>query len=351
MNRKPEPGNSEKLDLADIGLRALQIFAAVEETGSMTLAADRVGLSRSGISQHVANLENTLGVQLFDRAARPLKLTPVGYILRRHAHRILEAMSDARTELMEASLSTLAELRLGIIDDLDTSVTPELMMHLRERFPKALLSVTSGRSDHLVEQLENRSADIILSGLLPDSRIRHMDFPILREPFMIVARSGLLDYDGDLRSQLQELPYIQYNTTMPIGQAISQQLRRLRIDLNPLAAFESSRSVFAMLQKSGGWAITTPLCLLDSRADLGRLDSHRLPFAAFSRTIRMIARSEELGHLPANLAHQTRRLLTEKFQQEFTALPTWIGAETVILGDDGQPVVRATASVEVQAEC
>ena len=349
MSRKPEPGNNDKLDLADISLRALQVFVAVEETGSMTLAATRIGLSRSGVSQHITNLENTLGVQLLDRAARPLKLTPVGYTLRRHAHRILEAMSDARTELMEASLSTLAELGLGIIDDLDTSVTPELMTHLRKRFPRALLSVTSGRSDHLVKQLENRGADVILSGLLPDARIRHEDFPILREPFMIVAPTGLFDSHHDLRRQMQERPYIQYNTTMPMGQVISQQLRRLRIELKPLAAFDSSRSVFAMLQKSGGWAITTPLCLLDSRADLGRLDCHRLPFAAFSRTIRMIARSEELGHLPASLAQLTRELLTEKFEQEFAALPAWIGAETVILADDGQPVRQEAASSFVQA--
>ncbi|MEO1159271.1 MAG: LysR family transcriptional regulator [Pseudomonadota bacterium] len=349
MSRKPEPGNNDKLDLADISLRALQVFVAVEETGSMTLAATRIGLSRSGVSQHITNLENTLGVQLLDRAARPLKLTPVGHTLRHHAHRVLEVMSDARTELMEASLSTLTELCLGIIDDLDTSVTPELMTHLRTRFPRALLSVTSGRSDHLVAQLENRGADIILSGLLPDARIRHMDYPILREPFMIVAPSGLLDSDQDLRRQIQERPYIQYNTNMPMGQAISQQLRRLRIEPKSLAAFDSSRSVFAMLQKSGGWAITTPLCLLDSRADLGRLDCHRLPFAAFSRTIRMIARSEELGHLPANLAQLTRQLLTEKFEQEFTALPAWIGAETVILGDDGQPVRQAAASASAQA--
>lgn len=338
MTRKPDPANQDKFELADISLRALQVFVAVEETGSMTQAAARIGLSRSAVSQHIINLENTLGVALLDRAARPLSLTPVGYMLRRHARRVLEAMSDARTELMEASLSTLAELRLGIIDDLDASVTPELITHLRKRFPKALLSVTSGRSDYLVSQLENRSADIILSGLLPNGKISHTDFPILREPFMIVAPPGKLDSGRDLRSQLEHLPYIQYNTSMPIGRAISQQLRRLRIELSSLASFESSRSVFAMVHKEGGWAITTPLCLLDSRADTGRLECYRLPFAGFSRTVRLIARSEELGHLPASLSHLTRTLLTERLQQELAELPSWIATDTIILGDDGEPV-------------
>ena len=83
----------------------------------MTLAAARIGASRSAVSQQITNLENTLGAGLVDRTARPLTLTPVGHILRRHAHRVLEALSDARTELMEVSLSALAELRLEIIDD------------------------------------------------------------------------------------------------------------------------------------------------------------------------------------------------------------------------------------------
>jgi len=351
MTTKPEPGNKGKFDLADISLRALQVFVAIEETGSMTQAATRIGLSRSAVSQHVANLENALGVPLFDRAARPLNLTPVGHVLRRHARRVLETISEARTELMEVSLTSLAGLRLGIIDDLDTSITPELMTHLRERFPKAQLSVTSGRSDYLVDQFENRGADIILSGLLPSGKVGYIDFPILCEPFMIVAPPGLLDGGRDLRGQIEDLPYIQYNAGMPIGRAISQQLRRLRIELSSLASFESSRSVFAMARKAGGWAITTPLCLLDSRADLGHLDCYRLPFAGFSRTIRLIARSEELGHLPASLSQLARQLLTQRLREELTTLPSWIGAETVILGDDGAPLLQVPASAPVQAEC
>ena len=337
--------DGQNLDLTEISLRSLQVFIAVEETGSMTDAASRLGLSRSAVSQQVTNLERSIGAQLLDRTARPISLTPVGLILRRHAHRVLEAMSDARTELMEASLSSLAELRLGIIDDLDASVTPDLVTHLRERFPKALLSVTSGRSDDLARQLENREADIILAGILPRAKVRHQDFPVLREPFLIVAPPGVMEDRRDLRSQIERVPYIQYNVTMPIGLAIEQQLRRLRIKLHPAASFDASRSVFAMAHKAGGWAITTPLCLLDSRFDIGRLSCYRLPFASFSRTIRLVARSEELGHLPRDLAVLTRQLLAERLERELATLPGWIAQEIMLLGDDGEPVRTMAASV------
>jgi hypothetical protein len=227
---------------------------------------------------------------------------------------------------------------LGIIDDLDTSITPELVTDLRRRFPKAILSVTSGRSDDLARQLQNRTADIIVTGLLPNARVRHDDFPILREPFVVVAPPGVFDERQDLRSQIEHVPYIQYNTTMPIGLAIAQQLRRLRISLEPLASFDASRSIFAMMEKAQGWAITTPLCLLDSRFDAGRLRCFRLPFARFSRTVRLVARSEELGHLPQILAERIRELLASRLEAELAVLPAWMGQEITLLGNDGEPL-------------
>ncbi len=167
---------------------------------------------------------------------------------------------------------------------------------------------------------------------------------------MIIAPAGLLDCQHDMRDQIERLPYIQYNPAMPMGQAISQQLRRLRIKPNSLASFDASRSVFAMARKSGELAITTPLCLLDSRSDIGHLDCLRLPFAGFSRTIRLIARSEELGLLPESLAQLTRKLLTERLEQELAPLPGLEWAWIAHLGNDGEPLSQPAASAPDQAE-
>ena len=172
----------------------------------MTLAAARLGASRSAVSQQITNLEETLGAPLFDRTERPMVLTPVGAVLRRHAHQILEAVSAARTELMEISLSALAELRLGIIDDLDASITPELVSHLQSLYPRCQLSVNSGRSDSLTSGLVKRLNDVVLSGILPDDMSNFEDYPILRESFIIAAAKGVLSGGSGLRQQLEAAP-------------------------------------------------------------------------------------------------------------------------------------------------
>ena len=138
----------------------------------MTAAASSVGTSRSAVSQQIANLETLLGARLLDRTSRPLVLTPTGVTLLGYARRILAAMGEAQAELLGSSPSVLAALRIGIIDDLDASITPEIVKHLHDHFPHVELSVSSGRSDDLTRQLEQRLADIVLSGQVPEDSLR-----------------------------------------------------------------------------------------------------------------------------------------------------------------------------------
>jgi len=75
----------------DLNLRHLRAFAAVAETGRFTRAAERLGLAQSSVSESVAVLERTLGVQLFDRHTRMLRLTQAGEEL---LPRVLRLVAD-----------------------------------------------------------------------------------------------------------------------------------------------------------------------------------------------------------------------------------------------------------------
>ena len=329
-------------DFSEIGLKSLQVFLAVEETGSMTTAADRMGTSRSAVSQQITNLESMIGGPLFDRAARPMTLTPSGLVLRRHAHHILEAVSAARTEMMELNMSALVELRLGMIDDLDASVTPELVTHIHTLYPRCQLVVSSGRSDALTASLAGRTSDIVTTGMLPSDMAGFQDFPILRENFMIVAPKGVLQPSLDLKEQLLKVPFVRYHPTMPIGQLISQHLRRLRIELAAPYSFDASRSIFAMMMQAGGWTMTTPLCLLDAAPDVTGFECFKLPFAGLTRTIRLVSRSDEFGNLPRQLADICRQLISTRIVPQVRTLTPWSDDTFTVLADDGDPLTAAS---------
>lgn len=314
-------------------LRALQIFAAVEETGSMAVAAERLSTSPSAISQQISNLEAAIGARLFDRTARPIALTPAGLRLRHHAQRILEAVSEARADLMELNLSSLPMLRLAIVDDLDASITPELIARLSTRYPQCAFVAASGSSNNNTRALIRREADIAVTADLPADPGAFDVFPLLREPFVLVAAQGTLEAGADVLEQLPELPFVSYHKSQPIGRAIEAQLRRVRLSPRERYVFHASRSIFAMVIRCGGWALTTPLGLLDSERFVGRLDIRPLPFSGISRRICLVAHRDELGRLPGHLADVCRELFTNSLVPSALELAPWTRGVLQVLND------------------
>ena len=299
---------NDKAD-GDFTLRALRMFVAVEEAGSMALAAERLNASPSAISQQITGLEKITGVALFDRKQRPMSLTPAGQLLSRHARRILDAVSDAKAELSEMNLRALPRLRLAFIDDLDLLATPALVAGLRKDFADTFFSVTSGNSLYVTAALSNRQADIVLSTQLPEDENMYTVLPVLSEPFMLVAAKGTLDANEDLLAQLTEQPFVQCTTSLPMGRRVAQQLRRVRLNPPEQFAFEASRTVMSVVCENQGWTLLTPLSILDSERFLPDVDVMELPFPAFSRTIYVIARRDELGGLPADIAVRTKKMI------------------------------------------
>lgn len=316
---------SEDQKSPELTLRGLRVFVALEETGSVIGAAVRIGGSASGVSQHITALEQAIGAKLFDRKAKPVSLTPAGQLLRRHAHRILSAVSEAQAELAEISLAALPQLNLAIIDDLDASLTPVLVSAVQARLPRCFVHAVSGRSDHVIERIEARAADIAVSALLPDGA-GYQVLPILSEPFVLVVAKGAIK-SADVRAALQNMTFVQYSETLPIGQRIARHLRRVRMNPERRFALEATRSVLAMVQQTRGWTITTPLNLLDAERFLPHLDVLPLPFAGETRHVHLIARDGELGHLPDMLVRDCRMIAATSLVPRFNALaPALAGA-------------------------
>lgn len=299
-------------------LHGLRVLLALAEAGSLQSAAARLGISLSGLSQQVTALERAVGARLFDRRARPVTLTPAGQALMGHARRILSVVSEAEADLAALSLASLPRLTLAIIDDLDASLTPVLVAALQARFPRSFVQAVSGRSDQVIDRLVARTADIGVTALdPPDAGFRSL--PILREGFVLVAARGVLDGAADVRGALGGLPFVPYSPDIPIGRKVARHLARVRMAVDSRLAFEATRSVLAMVAQARGWTITTPLNLLDAQQFLDQVDVRALPFAGETRTVALVARTDELGHLPDDLARDCRALVRDVLVPRFAA--------------------------------
>src|SRR5690606_26108980 len=97
-------------------LHALATFVAVCEAGSMALAAQRLGVSQSAVSQQIKTLEKTYGVQLMDRDMRPARATRAGQALLEMADDLLNQARCVAEHLRQSARHEHTQIRLGCVD-------------------------------------------------------------------------------------------------------------------------------------------------------------------------------------------------------------------------------------------
>src|SRR5690349_11278852 len=94
-------------------LRGLVVFAQLAESMSFTRAAERLGMTRSAVSKHIANLESQLGAQLLTRTTRKLSLTDAGERVRPLARQIADSVEQSREAAHCGSAAMSGQLRIA----------------------------------------------------------------------------------------------------------------------------------------------------------------------------------------------------------------------------------------------
>ncbi|UDF28092.1 UNVERIFIED_ORG: LysR family transcriptional regulator [Roseateles sp. XES5] len=140
--------------------RLLRAFVAIADAGSFTAAADRLHMTQSTMSQQIARLEETIGRELVDRAARPVRLTVTGERLLGHARRILALQSEALTLVAETSGTT--SVRIGMPDDIATPEMARAFAAFTRRHKEARLDVTTGLRSDLTRRYRSGELDIVV---------------------------------------------------------------------------------------------------------------------------------------------------------------------------------------------
>ena len=288
-----------------VTLWGIEVFVAAAEEGSISAAARRLGVSPSAVSQQLSGLEAALGAGLLDRSGRPMQVTPAGAMFRRHAQTILNAASEARAELAMADLSGMTTLRIGVIEDFDSDVTPRLLTLLARDLKGCRFLLETGASHRLMDQLEARALDIVIaadSGSEPPDGDWREVHPLMSEPFVAVCPPG---------GRIEDLPLIQYTARHLMGRQIAAHLARL--GLKPAHRFEldSYAAILAMVAGGEGWTILTPLALHQARAFRAQVEVRPLPFPALERTLSLSARAGILQDVPGQIAARLKPLVAE----------------------------------------
>ncbi|MET9255110.1 LysR family transcriptional regulator [Streptomyces sp. NPDC003717] len=145
-------------------LRQLEYFVAVAEEESFTRAADRVGISQSGVSAQIRQLERELGAGLFERSTRRVTLTVAGRAAIGRARAVLAAAEGVGQAVDEVTGLVRGRLMVGMV--VGCTVTPlfDALAAFHDEHPGVAISLLEDRSDRLLDAVRAGTLDLALAG-------------------------------------------------------------------------------------------------------------------------------------------------------------------------------------------
>lgn len=320
-------------------LSAIEVFMLTAERGGMTQSGLHLGMTQSAVSQTISKLETALGTRLFDRAMRPLGLTPSGKLLLQEGSRLLAAAKTLAIEVREGSQRPVDCVTIALAESLANHLTAPLLLGLGGRALRWQLR--SGISLLQHHEFLNRKIDMLITGSSQLEEAEDVDhFPIMTEEFILIAPAG---HAGPLDpvEALASLPFIRFSLLSAMGQRIERQVARMRLTLSNTIELDSTEQQMSSVAAGIGWSITTPLCLASHLDAVPKLRVAPITRAQFRRTIQLVARRGEFGLLPRDIATLAARSLRRSRLTDLVRQLPWLEAVIGWPGDGEAESIQA----------
>lgn len=279
------------------------VFLRLAEMRSVSDTAIALGVTPGAVSQSLKKLEISLGLVLFDRQCRPLKLTREGAELRKILLSTESQLSNALLELQQKS-RTHPTVGIGLVESFMESVGDVLAKELFSLSYRVRL--TSGTPVALEQQLIDGLIDVAYTWEVPVDKVNFSSSVFLQQPFVLVLPRVFAN-QKDLFTWRDDIWKVLYESNLPLIEAprIADSVSEPTVDFLKTTGFnyrsnfeiEDNSNQVMLVSQNVGWALLQPLCLLDSRLPLNKLVLIEVPKHRFQ--IYKIMRSNEENSIPA----------------------------------------------------
>lgn len=279
-----------KLAPLPFSLRQLQYAIAVSDTLSFRRAAEKCRVAQPSLSAQIAQLEEALGVQLFERDRRRVLVTQAGRQLLDRARQLLNEAEDLATAAKQVGDPLSGSLRIGVIPTISPYLLPSVTPALRAAYPRLSLQWMEEKTPFLVRALAAGDVDAAIVALEAD--LGEVDSDVIAEDaFLLATPAGhpLGTAKGPARaSELRQAPVL----LLDEGHCLREQALSLCNVVRAEEAEFRATSLTTLAQMvAGGAGITLlPEIAAPTEADRAGLRLRRFEAPAPSRTIALVWR-------------------------------------------------------------
>ena len=234
-------------------LRGLSIFIQVAELKSFSKAAEKLGYSQPTISFQIKQLEQELGVSLFDRIGHSISLTDAGKNALEYAQKICHISQEMKLVKNKAQ-ELSGEVSIAMADSLCTPLLVDNFADFRKKYPDLSIHVTTGGTDEMFRLLDHNEVDIVCT---LDRHIYDSNYVIANEEcidvhFVVSSKNALASNKPISIKTLLKQPFLLTEKGMSYRKILDEYLASQSYEINPILEIGNTNLLCRLVEDNVG---------------------------------------------------------------------------------------------------
>lgn len=213
----------------------LKVFYTVARRLSFTKAAEELFISQPAVTKHIHELEQQLGMALFERIGNRIKITRAGQVMLKHADDIFTSYRNLEYEINQLKHEQGGLLALGASTTIAQYFIPPLLAQFNQRYPEVTASLMSGNTEQIEQALFDKNIQLgLIEGRSKNPVLKYVE--IAKDEIALI---GNVNYNyGDNTplnaSDLKNIPLLMREHGSGTLEVITDELKRLKLKLTDL---------------------------------------------------------------------------------------------------------------------
>lgn len=220
-----------------VNLDLYRVFYTVAKRGSLTKAAEELYISQPAVSQSIRQLENQLGVSLFNRTHRGMELSEQGgKVIFSKVEQALKLFTDAENKIQQLSSTATGTIRIAATTNVFEYFLTEKIAAFHAKYPEVKIELITGLSTAIDVALKENKCDVAFVHLPVENDPDLIVYGnVMRVSDIFVANKDWIELTGDVipLSKLQEYPLVMPDEKTPARKILNEFLSLVGIELRP----------------------------------------------------------------------------------------------------------------------
>jgi LysR family nitrogen assimilation transcriptional regulator len=298
-------------------LRRLRYFLQVAREGSLGRASRSLGVAQPALGRQIQLLESELGVKLFERMAKGMRLTDEGQYLREALAHPLEQLDLALKNVRSFAARVDVSFTMGLPPGIAQLLGPPLYLRLARELPNLRLRFVESDSASLAADLLRGVVDIaMLAGVTPDDRVFRSE--VLREHLLLVGApdSALAGRDSVAFVELQDFPLILPSRPDGLPTLLEKLAARTAAKITVAGEVDSIDLARDLVKAGAGYTFLPPLTCREEVAR-GELIAAAVTDPSVDRIV--LYAVQPLWRVPRSTYNEVERVIFEEWSTAVTS--------------------------------